>query len=271
MTLILTANIDAGRAGLVHRRPMRRPTAGLRAVSPAAPTPGWAGWLVIAMAGVEATAIARLGGARGSGVGAIAQLVPTVALVLARGAAPRPGHRRLGPDAGDSASGVAAAIQLARALAPRRRATPGVELVLQGAGDGAGHRAAPATSAATAPAHRPRTVVLGLAAVAAGTPATGQRRAARPGPLLRRAAPAAARRPPRCRSPGAGPHRSRGTSPALPARPRRLPAISVGARTEDGLAPRSHTADDTPERVDDARRSDAVVAVRTAAGRRDRR
>jgi hypothetical protein len=48
----------------------------------------------------------------------------------------------------------------------------------------------------------------------------------------------------------ARPHRARGTTPSLPARSRRLPAIAIGAVDQRGLAPRSHQAADTADRVD---------------------
>jgi hypothetical protein len=45
-------------------------------------------------------------------------------------------------------------------------------------------------------------------------------------------------------------HRGRGTTLALPARARRLPAIAVGALDVRGVAPRSHQTADLPDRVD---------------------
>jgi hypothetical protein len=47
----------------------------------------------------------------------------------------------------------------------------------------------------------------------------------------------------------ARPHRGRGTTPALPARLRRLPAIVIGGLDRRGMVPRSHQASDTPERI----------------------
>ena len=46
-------------------------------------------------------------------------------------------------------------------------------------------------------------------------------------------------------------HRSRGATPALPARARRIPAIAIGALDpRDGLAPNSHQPSDTTESID---------------------
>jgi hypothetical protein len=48
----------------------------------------------------------------------------------------------------------------------------------------------------------------------------------------------------------AAPHSDRGTSPAQPGRAAGLPAITIGCRDGDGLAPRSHQRSDTPDNVD---------------------
>ncbi len=60
VTLVLTGRLDAGRAGLVHRPPLRRLGAAC-AASPGASAPGCAGWLALLLAWVEATAVIRLG------------------------------------------------------------------------------------------------------------------------------------------------------------------------------------------------------------------
>jgi hypothetical protein len=97
----------------------------------------------------------------------------------------------------------------------------------------------------------PNTIVIGAAACGEGNPAWFQS----DGSLvpfgyfkqLRKLSAAVAGQNPHL---GARAQRGRGTTPALPARTRRLPAIAVGAFDQRGLAPRSHQATDTPERVD---------------------
>jgi hypothetical protein len=57
------------------------------------------------------------------------------------------------------------------------------------------------------------------------------------------------------------PHHGRGTSPALPARLRRFPAMTIGALDERGLAPRSHQMSDTTEAIDLSTLDRAVEAA----------
>ena len=128
---------------------------------------------------------------------------------------------------------------LVRALdvAPPRQL--GVELVLQGAGDGAMTGCA-ATCARRRSERRPATtIVLGIGAVR-------RRRRRRwwisDGSLIPLRYPAPAEPRSRARSRprtelGAAPHRGRGVSPALPARVAGLPAITIGCLDGDGLAP----------------------------------
>jgi hypothetical protein len=71
-----------------------------------------------------------------------------------------------------------------------------------------------------------------------------------PLPTLRRLRELAARAAAGNDGPGARPHRGRGTSPALPARMRRLPALTIGCVDDRGLAPRSHQAGDRPEALE---------------------
>ena len=131
--LLITANYDAGRTGLVYRGAFRTAAARLR-VATRGLAPGWIGWLAIALLWLLATAILRLEGTRGNAVGA-AQLLPTVALVLALALLLELAIADFGPGAGDNASGVAAALAVTRALqaGPPRNLNP--ELLLQGAGD----------------------------------------------------------------------------------------------------------------------------------------
>jgi hypothetical protein len=247
--LIITANYDAGRAGLVYRRPLRLPAARLRRVAGGL-SPGWVGWLLIAFLWLLATAVLRAEGTTGSAVG-IAQLIPTAALVLTLALLLDQATAGFGPAANDNGSGVAVAVALARALdvAPPRRLS--VEVVLQGAGDGGmiGLRRhlryrrrdlEPATA-----------IVLGIGPCGDGDPVWW----VSDGPLLPlrylpRLAGIAARATGFSSGLGATPHRGRGLTPAFPARLAGLPAISIGCLDDDGVAPRSHQRGDVAEALD---------------------
>src|SRR5205823_10977731 len=118
--LIVTANYDAGRAGLMYRDRIRRALAQARGVV-GGWTPGWLGWLAIAMVWLIAMAILRLEGHRGTVVG-VAQLIPTVGLVLGLALLLEQASARFTSRANDNVTGVAAAIALVKALdaaAPR--------------------------------------------------------------------------------------------------------------------------------------------------------
>ncbi len=260
--LIVTAPYDAGRCGLPYRAAVRRPLAvSRRAAAGGRLTFGWLGWTALAMAWLVAVAIVRDSQAASTAI-AVAQLLPTVALVVELAALLALGGAPFGPAAGDDAGGVAVAVALVRALdvapSPRLR----VELVLTGAGDGSGiglrHHLR---------AHRRRlragpTAVLGIAACGAGEPrwwlsdgplwpvryhARLRRLAQRAAALTAAAPTATARRDPGGQRPvGPTGHRGRGSAPALPARLAGLPALSLGCLDERGLAPRSHEASDVP-------------------------
>jgi ABC-type proline/glycine betaine transport system permease subunit len=191
--------------------------------------PGWIGWLAIALAWVLAIAILRLEGHRGTVIG-IAQLIPTVGLVAAFALLLEQASAAFGTGENDNSSGVAAAIALVKALDASPPPHLSVDLVLQGAGDGGGiglrHYLWKRRKARTAPS----TVVLGIAPCARGNPLWFQSDGAL-APMsyfraLRRLCESIARDDPGL---GAHPHRGRGSTPALPARERRLPAIAVGA------------------------------------------
>jgi hypothetical protein len=246
LRLVVTANYGAVRTGVAYWRPLRAAAAWFRGL-----TPGWLGWLVIALVWLEAIAIARVTGSKGTAIGA-AQLVPTVGLVLALALLLEIASSEFGPSAGDNASGVAVAIAVARALdaAPPRHAA--VEVVLAGAGDGSGIGLRRYLRARRGAVTNSNTVVLGIAACAAGSP----RWWVSDGPLLplpyfaklRELCATLARAEPGL---GAGPHRGRGSSPAFAARLERLPAIAIGCLDEHGLAPRSHRPSDTVEAIDE--------------------
>ncbi len=252
--LIITANYDAGRTGLVYRPALRAPfaraAATLGRLGPICP--GWLGWLTIALAWLLITAILRDGGDSGTVIG-VAQFIPTVALVLGFALLLELASSEYGPAASDNGSGTAVAVALAAALdvTPPRRAT--VELVLQGAGDGSGiglRRYLRARRRFLTPGN---TAVLGIAACGAGQPrwwtSDGQLVALRYSTALRRL----------CRELAGGQsaraacaHHGRGAAPAFRARSARLPAIAIGALAEHELAPRSHRASDTTDVLDQA-------------------
>jgi hypothetical protein len=226
--LIVTANYDAGRTGLVSRGRLRA-AASAAAQATRGWTVGWLGWLAIALAWVLATSIVRLEGSRGTVIG-IAQLIPTIGLVAAFALLLEQASAAFGSGENDNASGVAAAIALVKALdaAPPRHLN--VDLVLQGAGDGGGIGLRRYLRRRRRARRAPNTVVLGIAPCAQGNPLWFQS----DGALVPMSYFRALRR--MCESiasddPGlhAGPRRGRGYTPALPARERRLPAIAMGS------------------------------------------
>jgi Peptidase family M28 len=248
--LIVTANYDAGRMGLVHRSAARSTVARLKRLLGGAVCPGWTGWLVLALVWVLVAVIVRVGGAHGIRVG-IVQLIPTVVLAVALALLLDLAGAEYGPSAGDNASGVAVALALVRALdvGPPRHLT--VEVVLQGASDGAMlglHRhlraRRPELGADTA-------VVLGIAPCGAGQP----RWWVSDGALIplrydRRLTALCAGVADTESHLGAAPHRGRGIAPALPARVQGLPAIAIGCLDARGLVPRGHQPGDTADQLD---------------------
>lgn len=254
--LIITANFDAGRTGLMFRRPLQAARAQLRSAT-GGWLPGWLAWLTIALIALEATALVRLNGSRGTGVG-LAQLVPTVFLVLALALLLEQATAEFGPAAGDNASGVAAALTMVRALAAGAPSHAAVELVLQGAGDGGAiglRRYLRARKRVLRPANA---VVLGISACACGTPrwwiSDGALVPRRPFRALRQLAADVSSQTPHLK---ARPVRSRSSSPALPAAGR-LPALTIGTFDPRGSVPRSHDPADTVQRVDQASMDQAV-------------
>jgi hypothetical protein len=247
VTLIVTANYDAGRTGLVYRRPLRRFGAALNRPIHG---PGWLGWLAICFICVLVTAILRDRGSAGTLIGVV-QLAPTAVLVLALGLLLDLAASSFGPAAGDNASGVAVALALARALDVAPPTHLNVDLVLQGAGDGdmIGLRR-------HLRAHRHErdaadTVVLGLAACGGGSPRWWVSDGALiPRGLNPRLGRLAAQGAAALEAPHPLPHSGRNVSPALPARAAGLPSISIGCLDGDGLAPRSHQSGDTAEALD---------------------
>lgn len=257
--LIVTANYDAGRTGLAYRDPLRGAAVRLKRIAGGGRiTPGWTGWLVIELLWLLVVAVLRDGGSGATAVG-IVQLIPTAALVLELALLLELAGAPFGPAAGDNASGTAVALALIRALdaAPPRRLR--VELVLQGAGDGTMvglRRHLRARRRELRPAN---TVVLGIAACGAGRPAWWTS----DGPLvplrfLARLRALADQVAGPATPVGAGAHRGRGASPALPARVIGIPSLTIGGLDDLGLAPRSHQPGDLPGALDPAA-MDAVL------------
>jgi len=248
MRLVLTANYDAGRAGLVYRDAFRRPAASLRRATKAAP--GWLAWLAIATAWLLAIAIVRLTGHTSGAIGAL-QLPPTVGVLLGAALLLDLGTAHWSPAAADNATGVAVAAALADAL----EATPpqhlAVELVITGAGDGDGtglRRYLGSRRHGRSPGN---TVVLGIAACADPEPhwwvSDGPLIPLRYARTLRDLAERLAAEEPYL---DLRPHRGRGTTPALPARAAGIPAITLGTLDRRGLCARSHQPTDTPTAID---------------------
>ena len=235
--LIVTANYDAGRTGLVYRNRVRLISASLRRATTDA-APGWAAWLCLAIIWLLVTSVLRYEGHHSAAVG-IGQVVPTAALIIAGALLLELGTARYGPAANDNGSGAAVAVALVRAIdvaAPRNMT---VELVLQGAGEGGAiglrkhlrrrrRELGPANAA-----------VVALASCGAGTlrywTSDGSLLALHYSRRLRQLCAETA---------GASPHKGRGTTPALPARLAGIPAIALGCLDEQDLVPRSHRPTD---------------------------
>jgi len=257
--LIVTSNYDAGRMGLVYRdRPRALAAWGRRVAGDGKLTPGWVGWLAIELAWLLVVAFLRDDGFTGTAIG-ILQLIPMVALVLELALLLELAGSDFGPGAGDNASGTAVALALVRALdaAPPRRLS--VELVLQGAGDGAMIGLSRHLRARRRELARADTVVLGIGPCGAGRPCWW----VSDGPLFPLRYPRSLRQlgesasaesigeSAGADSPAAvRPHRGRGVTPALPARSAGLPAIAIGCLDARGLAARSHQAGDVADALD---------------------
>jgi hypothetical protein len=256
--LIVTANYDAGRTGLAYREALRAAAASIKRASRGL-SPGWLGWLTIAIVWLLVVAILRLEGDHGKVVGAI-QLVPTAALVIALAGLLEIASAGWSPAAGDNATGVAVAVALTRALDAAPPGHLSVELVLQGAADATATGLRKHLRARKRQLSATNVVVLGIAPCSVGRP----RWWVSDGPLvplryfrrLGELCGSIATREPHL---DASPHKGRGTTAALPARGARLPAITIGCLDERGLVPLSHRRSDVPDAVDSAA-MDAAVA-----------
>ena len=246
--LVITANYDAGRCGLIYRDALRRPVARLARASGRLAL-GWLSWVCIALVWLSVVALLRAEGHGGTALDVV-QLVPTVGLLFAFALLLELATSHFSPAAGDNGSGVAAAIALGLALdatPPRRMA---VDLVLQGAGDGEGIGLREYLRSRRHVRQVANTVVLGFAACGGGRPrwwvSDGALVPRRYRKELRMICAAIAREESEL---AARPHRGRGHTPALPARWARLPAIALGCLDGQGVAPRSHQTSDTPQAV----------------------
>jgi hypothetical protein len=251
--LIVTANYDAGRAGLVYRNRLRRATALVRRVAgDGRLSPGWLGWLVITHVWLLAVALIRdlSSGTPGAAVGVL-QLIPTVVLVLYLALLLELAGSDFGPAAADNAAGAAVALALVRALdaAPPRRLS--VELVLQGAGDDGMTGLARHLRARRRQLSSRNAIVLGIG------PCGGPRLCwwTGDGNLLplryhHRLRDLAAELAASDQGLTAWPHRGRGASPALPGRSAGIPAINLGCLDDQDLPARSHAPEDTADALD---------------------
>jgi hypothetical protein len=262
--VIVTANYDAGRAGLVYRTGPRMLTGTLRRVAAGGRwTPGWLGWLTIALLWLVVIAIARNAGSSGTVID-IVQLVPSIGLLVATVALVELGLSPPSPAAGDNAAGVAVALAAIAALDARADGSAAVDLVLQGAIDR--DPAGPRRYLGRDGAARERPIVLGIAASGSGSPRWWRS----DGPLWplgydRRLRELAADV---CQA--ADGHRGRGTTPGLGARAAGLRAIAIGCLDDRGTVPRSHLRTDTPEQLDPSSidaTTRAAVAIITAIER----
>lgn len=246
--LIVTANYDAGRMGLVHRRALRATAARLRTgAGPAAL--GWLAWLAITFAWLLVTAVLRNGGHTGQALG-VAQLIPTAALILALALLLELAISQFGPSAGDNASGVAVALALARALDVSPLRNLEVEVVLQGASDGSMIGLTRHLRARRQDRRASNTIILGIGACGAGQGCWWTSDGIMlPLGFLRHLSEIVATAVGPGTSLGTRAHRGRGISPALPGRRAGLPAVTIGMLDEHGLVPRSHLPSDVPDEL----------------------
>jgi hypothetical protein len=270
--LIVTANYDAGRTGLIYRDPVRAAAARVRRATGGL-APGWLAWVVVAIAYELAIAIVRVAQHHPPHALGVLQLPPAVALVLALALLLEAAGAGFGPGAGDNASGTAVALELARTATPdvaravtadlAGTAAPDVtravtadlaiELVLQGAGQDEQIGLRRYLRARKRELRHANVAVLGIAASGAGEPAwwfsDGRLVPVRYGRGLRTLAERT----------GATTHRGRGSTPALPARAAGLPAIAIGCLDDRGLSPRSHQRTDTQDHIDEAALNRAIA------------
>ncbi len=180
--LIVTANYDAGRTGLIYRDALRKAAARIRRATGDL-APGWLTWLAIAITYELAIAIVRITTHHPSSALGPLQLPPTVALVLALALLLEAAAANYGPAAGDNATGTAAAVALTRTLAADPPGNLTVELVLQGAGEDEQIGLRKYLRARKRELKQTNTIVLGIAPCGAGHATYWLRRPARPAAL----------------------------------------------------------------------------------------
>jgi hypothetical protein len=255
--LIIAANYDAGRTGIAYRDGLRRLSGrGRQRVSGAAP--GWQGWLVIAVVWLLITAILRLQGHQSTGVGVL-QLVPTFGLLVALALLFELALADWSPAAADNGSGVGVAVALARALAASPPQNVNIEVVLTGAGDGEGTGLRQYLRARRR-SHRPtNTVVLGIAPCGTGAVhwwrTDGPLTPLRYGTRLTALAERVAHEQPQLHVLS---HEGRGSTPALPGRRARIPALTIGCLDEHKLVTGSHQPTDVASALDSRAHDEAV-------------
>jgi hypothetical protein len=259
LRLVITANYDAGRTGLVYRAPFRRAAAYAHRATRGM-TLGWLGWICLANLWLIVVAVLRIEHHRSSAI-AITQFVPTALLVIALATLIDLATADHGPAANDNGSGAAVAVALTQALIAAPPGQMDVELVLAGAGEagGAGLRrylrrrgphSGPSTKRRRRRPELDRTnaAVLAFAASGAGAPhfwtSDGSLVPLRYSKRFRQLCAELADET------GAKAYGGRGTAPGYLARQRGIPAITLGCLDHSGLAPRSHQAADTAAEIE---------------------
>jgi hypothetical protein len=226
--LIITANYDAARTGLIYRDALRRAVGGRGPPPPHQATP---------------RAAANYGPAAGDNAAGTA-----VAVALTRALAVDPPRnvtvdppRDLTVDPPHNLT-----VDLPHNLTVDPPRNLAVELVLQGAGADEQIGLREYLKARRHELGQANAIVLGIAASGNGTPtwwlSDGRLVPLRYASSLRDLAAET----------GAIGHRGRGATPALPARAAGLPAIAIGCLDDLGLAPRSHQQADTPDTIHEA-------------------
>jgi hypothetical protein len=182
----------------------------------------------------------------------VLQLIPSVGLVLALALLLELAAAGRAPAANDNASGTALAVSLVRALDAAPPQNLAVELVLTGAGEGAGIGLRRYLRSRRRELRPGDAVVIGFAACGAGTPrwwtsdgALLPLRYSRP--LIGLCSDVAEQEG----HLGAAPYRGRGSGPAFPARLARLPATTIGCLDQRGRIPHSHQPSDRPELLEE--------------------
>lgn len=256
--LVIVANYDAARRGLVFRPSFRRFDAVLRRATRGLwPNPLL--WMALALAVVTATAASRVAGYDPEWL-SIVQLVPTVVLLVAVALLADISLSEASPDA-SGASAVAVAMGLVAALDAQPLARLDVELVLAGAGDG------PTLGAGTYVDKRrgrwdpARVAFLEIRPCGAGKPAywvkDGPLVALKLHPGLIEQAGRVARGEEHLE---ATEERGRTCSAAYRARRARWPALALGALAEDGTVPHRRGPEDVPDTLD-AKAMDATLEL----------